>query len=422
MEFKRHLASRLEAFRDKLLFISGPRQSGKTFLVQHILKPDLELNMDVSADRLRFKKMPEEAIAWYQREWGDFPKTASARAKPLIFIDEIQKVKGWRNLIKGSYDKTRHAINYVASGSSAFELRKQDKGDSLAGRAIWLTLFPLSFREYIQSICPTLPLPESWKARDSLIDKFRLLLPHQKQLRALWDDYAHYGSYPENLLRQDEDFLKQWLSDYQAAMLDRDLKDLHLGKDVERVYQVYELLLEGLGSTYSLRSLAETLGVSPNTVKSDILALKQVLWGYELGVCQLSRAKQIRKEKKFFPMDFCFTRYQAPLETGGSFESVVAVLLYRGLYSEISTFRPALQLGFYRDYQQHEVDFVVRDKKNIYLGLECKRKRKQNTEGLKYFQKFKPLQSLLVVEEAGILEIANPISTVSIELLAACLE
>ncbi len=257
MQFKRHLAAQLPTFRDKLIFISGPRQSGKTFLLEHTLQPDLELNMDVSSDRLRFRRMPEEVIAWYERERGTFPKKENSRPKPLVFIDEIQKVKGWRNLIKGVYDKTHHAINYVASGSSAFELRKQDKGDSLAGRAVWLTLFPLSFREYIQSVNPDIPLPLPWKGKGSLLDAVRSLVAYQKSLRTLWNDYAHYGSYPENLLKKDEVFLKQWLSDYQAAMLDRDLKDLNLGKDVERVYQVYESLLQGLGSPYSLGGIAE---------------------------------------------------------------------------------------------------------------------------------------------------------------------
>src|SRR3990167_8599834 len=107
-------------------------------------------------------------------------------------------------------------------------------------------------------------------------------------------------------------------------MLDRDLKDLHLGKDVERIWQVYQLLLEGLGSTYSLRSLPETLQVSPNTIKNDLLALRQVLWGFELPVCVVSKAKQIRKEKKFYPIDFSFVNYTSDFEGGARFETQVA--------------------------------------------------------------------------------------------------
>ena len=58
-------------------------------------------------------------------------------------------------------------------------------------------------------------------------------------------------------------FYRQWLDYYLSAMLDRDLKDLHVAKDVERVYQGFQLLIEGMGSTYSLRNLAQTLrGIS----------------------------------------------------------------------------------------------------------------------------------------------------------------
>ena len=423
MAFERHLTKQLGLFKNKIIFISGPRQAGKTFLITHCLKPDFELNMDVASERLRFKKMPEEIINWYERSIGPFPKKENLSPKPLVFIDEIHKVKGWRNLMKGTYDKTHHVINYVASGSSAFELRKQDKGDSLAGRAVWFTLFPLSFREYVQSMAPEIDLAPAWKGKGLLREAIRSNFKHQKNLRGLWNIYAQHGSYPENLLQQNEIFLKQWLTDYQAAMLDRDLRDLNLGKDVERVYRVYELLLEGMGSTYSINSLAQTLGVSPNTIKSDIRALQQVLWGYDIPVCQISKAKQIRKEKKFYPMDFCFARYQTPLMEGAPFESTVACLLYRGLWPEISGFLPHFKLGFYRDYQQHEIDFVLRDKKSIAIAIECKLKVKHGTGHLPYFEKhFKPTESLLVIEEENIFSVNDKITSVSIEVFASCLE
>lgn len=420
MSIKRNISSKLALFKDKLLFVSGPRQVGKTFIINQDLKPQLSLNMDVARDRIAFKKCPDFITDWYKTNFGPLSQAETSN-KPVVFIDEIHKVSGWRNIIKGTFDKTSHAMRFVASGSSAFKLRKQDKGDSLAGRAIWLNLFPVSFGEYVRTFADDIQLGEPYKCETSLVESARKNLSHAKKLRELWNDYSEFGSFPENLVQKNKIFYKQWLEDYLSAMLERDMKDLHLAKDVERVYQVFELLLEGMGSTYSLRSIAENLSVSPNTVKNDVQTIKQVLWGFELPVALVSKAKQIRKEKKFYPMDFCFTAYKEPTIDGARFECMVACLLNRGLYEEISGFTAKYKLGYFRDYNQKETDFVVQKGKELVLAIECK--LKTGASNLRSFQKFKPKESILVVEEPGIFEaVGDNIHAISIELLAPCFE
>lgn len=417
MMIKRNIVNKFNHFKDKLVFIFGPRQSGKTFIVEHILKPQLSLNMDIAKDRVSFKQFPDFILDWYKNNRG------GDQTKPLIFIDEIHKVKGWRDIIKGTFDKTHEAISYIATGSSAFQLRRQDKGDSLAGRAIWLHLFPVSFREYLLSFAKDIVLFEPWKCEGSLVELARKNIQYDKRIREFWNDYVQYGSFAENLVRKDDVFYKQWLEDYLSAMLDRDLKDLHVAKDVERVYQVFQLLLEGLGSTYSLRSIAETLNASPNTIKNDINAIKQVLWGFDLPTIIVSKTRQIRKEKKFYPIDPCFTSYREPVMDGTRFECAVACLLRRGLYSETTGFTAKYSLGFFRDYNQKEVDFVIRKGKNIVLAIECKLKAKSGEGNLKMFSKHKPGETILLVEEEGVFEkIGDNIYAISIEFLAPCLE
>lgn len=417
MMIQRNILNKFSHFEGKLVFVSGPRQAGKTFIIENELKPLLSLNMDVARDRVIFKNLHDFMLRWYKDNIHD------SKIKPLVFIDEIHKVRGWRNIIKGTFDKTCDRINYIASGSSAFELRKQDKGDSLAGRAIWLHLFPVSFREYVSSFDESIALTKSWHCEGSLAALARQNVPNCKKLRALWNEYVKFGSFAENLVRKDEVFYKQWLEDYLSAMLERDLKDLHLAKDVERIYQVFELLLEGMGSTYSLRSISETLSVSPNTIKNDVHAIKQVLWGFEMQTAVVSKSRQIRKEKKFYPMDFCFTSYRDPVIDGARFECTAACLLHRGLYDETIGFTAKHSLGFFRDYNQKEVDFVIQKGKDAILAIECKLKARAGSDNLKSFSRFKPKEMVLLVEEPGIFEnIGENTYVASIELLAPCLE
>ncbi len=421
MIIKRNIINTLERFRGKLIVLSGPRQSGKTFVIKNNLSPDSILDMDIAKERLQFKQFPDFIIKWYETNIGRFPSSEVQR-KPLVFIDEIHKVRGWRDIIKGTVDKTSHAIDFIASGSSAFGLRKQDKGDSLAGRAFWLTLQPVTFREYVETRAPHLKLPEPWKPGNFLIESVRGMLSHKEELRSLWNEYFAFSSFPENLVKRDPIFYEQWLKDYISAMMDRDLKDLGVSKDVERVYQVYRLLMEGLGSTYSLRSISKTLYAAVDTIKSDLNALKKVLWGWELPVASVSKAKQIRKEKKFYPMDFCFADYSEPRSEGAKFECAVACLLRRALSGFSENIPDHITFGFYRDYSKREVDFIVSLKGRISLAMECKMSIVEDAKSLSSFAgQLKPLEAILAVNEAGVFEKADNYFIASIELLASAL-
>lgn len=422
MIIKRNIINVLDKFKDKLVVLSGPRQTGKTFVINNNFHPDLLLDMDVAPDRLSFKQAPNFFANWYEKTYGAPNGPRKPDSKPLVFIDEIHKIKGWRNLIKGTFDKLSNTMDFVVSGSSAFKIRKQDIGDSLAGRAFWFCLHPVTFREYVATCNPEIKLPAPWQPGKSLIENIRDVINNKKNLRKLWDEYYSFGSYPENLVKRDADFYKQWLIDYTSAMLDRDLKDLNTSKDVERVYQVFHLLMEGLGSTYSLNSIAKTLLTKPDTIKSDVSALKQVLWGWELPVAVLSKAKQIRKEKKFYPIDFCFVDYAKPLMDGAKFETATACLLRRTLCGFREGYESGISFGFYRDYNKKEVDFVVFSKGKLYLAVECKMNMKADVSNLISFaEKFRPDEAVMVVDDEGIFEKRDNHYIVSIELLASVL-
>ncbi|MBI4366301.1 MAG: ATP-binding protein [Deltaproteobacteria bacterium] len=414
MELHRQLAQQIPHFRDKLIIIYGPRQVGKTYLITRTLRPNLILNMDVAAERAQCKDLPTFITQWYGREVGPFPDPhtgamTTPAVKPVVFLDEIHKVRGWRDILKGTFDKTAHAIQYVASGSSAFQLRQQEKGDSLAGRAIWLPMHPVTFREYVMTVATDLRLPPPWEAGRPLHDTIRAVWPQHAHLRSLWDTYARFGGFPENLVRQDPVFFEQWLTDYIQAMLDRDLKDLHAARDVDRVHQVFRLLLGGSGSTYSLRSIAATLHVAPDTVKGDVAAIRQVLWGFEVAPAALSLARQIRKEKKFYPVDPCFYGYLRDDVGAARFECTVACALHRAL--------PPADIGYYRDYTHREIDFIVGDRRRPLIAIECK--LQPHVHHLTAFaQTVQPREAFLVVAAPGIFEPRNDYSIVSIELIA----
>ncbi|QQR79761.1 MAG: ATP-binding protein [Deltaproteobacteria bacterium] len=408
MSIPRLLQSQFPHFLGKLIFIYGPRQVGKTFIITEYFKPDWHLNMDIAEDRKIFREFPSRLKNWIETQVG-LKKTISFKDRKVVFIDEVHKVKGWRNLLKGAFDQSGHLVQLVASGSSAVQLRKQDQGDSLAGRAAWLEMTPVTFREYVLSRMD-IKLPPVWNfQKDLLSDHVRKVLPFQKELRLHWENFSRFGSFPDNLVSQSQEFYSQWLKDYTQAMLERDLKDLHMARDVDRVHHVFELLLEGVVTPYAIRSIAQALEVSPDTIKKDIRAIQTVMWGSDVETSHLSRSRQIRKEKKFYPSDWCFLDYVLPQAEGARFECQVVNLFQRTTAKQC--------MGYYRDYEKREVDVVIRDRKNIYLAAEVKTKPASNH--LSYFvRQFSPREAFLIVEAPGIFEKRDDYFVVSAELLA----
>ena len=117
----RYVKNNIEAdLADRMVFIGGPRQVGKTTLALSLLDPDQDesspayLNWDVLADR--------ENILAERLPWG----------QPRVIFDEIHKYTRWRNLMKGLYDKNKSAISFIVTGSARLDYYRKG-GDSLQG-------------------------------------------------------------------------------------------------------------------------------------------------------------------------------------------------------------------------------------------------------------------------------------------------
>jgi len=114
--------------KTKMVFISGPRQVGKTTLTKSILKNSTSyLNWDIPAHR--------QAILQRQlplaRQWC---------------FDEIHKYKAWRDYLKGIYDEFHQEHEILVTGSARLDMLRRS-GDSLQGRYHHLRLHPLSVKE-----------------------------------------------------------------------------------------------------------------------------------------------------------------------------------------------------------------------------------------------------------------------------------
>ena len=123
--------------KKKMVFLSGPRQGGKTTFAKKLLQdehadPSRYLNWDSAIDR-------ENII----RE--QFPAGPG-----LLVLDEIHKYSRWRQVVKGLFDKRKDEIRILVSGSGRLDYYRHG-GDSLQGRYHFYRLHPLTFKEIISA-------------------------------------------------------------------------------------------------------------------------------------------------------------------------------------------------------------------------------------------------------------------------------
>ncbi len=117
----------LSDLKEKMLFLAGPRQVGKTTLAKSLFSDFDYLNWDIDYHRSRI-----------------LAKTF--QSSHLWIFDEIHKYKSWRNYLKGIYDDLGSKQKIVVTGSAKLDILRKG-GDSLQGRYHFLRLMPLSYKE-----------------------------------------------------------------------------------------------------------------------------------------------------------------------------------------------------------------------------------------------------------------------------------
>src|SRR3990167_10647912 len=125
--------------RGKSILLLGPRQTVKTTLVREQLHPDIAYSFAIVATRQRYEKNPALLEAELIEQIKSFVDLHSK--KPLIFIDEVQKIPRVMDIVQHLIDDSQ--AQFILSGSSARKLTTGHDLNLLPGRVIVFTMTPL---------------------------------------------------------------------------------------------------------------------------------------------------------------------------------------------------------------------------------------------------------------------------------------
>lgn len=328
----------VQDLEEKMVFLGGPRQVGKTTLALNLLGDGAcethpaYLNWDDIAARKSLLR-------------GALPPDQN-----LIILDEIHKYKGWRSLVKGFYDVNKSSRRFLVTGSARLDHYRRG-GDSLQGRYHYHRLHPFSLYEVN-------PKPTSAD------------LQHLLQ----------FGGFPEPFCKGNARHWRRWQKERQSRVVQEDLVNLENVKEVAQIDLLATILPERVGSMLSVNNLREDLSVAFETVDRWITILENLYFCFRIQPYGLPKLRAAKKEKKLYMWDWSLCD-----DAGARFENLVACNLLKYCHFIEDGEGERMELRFVRDSIGRELDFVVLRNNQPEFAVECKTGERDISRNVAYF-------------------------------------
>ncbi len=333
----------------KAIVVTGPRQVGKTTLIESILEKTNYLLLD-----------------------GDDPKTRTLLREPnteqirailgnykFVFIDEAQRIEGIGLTMKIITDRFKD-VQLFASGSSSFDLSNKIN-EPLTGRKWEYCLFPISWEEY---------------------ENHHGFLYAEQQL----ENRLLYGFYPDVLNNSGDEI--NVLRNLMNSYLYRDILSYADIRKPEVLDKLVQALALQVGNEVNYSELAQIVNVDKNTINKYIDILQKGYVIFKLQSFSRNIRNEIKTNRKIYFYDNGIRNMIIgnfnPLELRTDKGALWENFLISERVKQIEYKQSLAHIYFWRTKQQQEVDFVEEKSGQIY-GYEFKWNKKKNSRLPKTF-------------------------------------
>jgi predicted AAA+ superfamily ATPase len=334
----------LDDLRSKMVFISGPRQVGKTTLAKTVLSDHFPsgryLDWDLDEDRQDILK----------KRWDSDDK--------LLIFDELHKFPKWKTWIKGIYDVSHESHAFLVTGSARLDIYRRG-GDSLLGRYHPWRLHPFTLDELPKGVSPE--------------EGFQRLMT--------------LGGFPEPFISGDERVARRWRRERFDRVLREDIRDLESIRNIQLLGLFVDMLRQRVGSLITLSNIATDLQISPKTAKVwlDVLERMYLLFTVRPYTKSLPRAV-LKPPKVYF-----FDNGDVLAGEGERFENLVATSLLKRLHFLEDRDGYRYELRYLRDKEGREIDFVIIKENRLEELIEAKWSDDEISKSLLYYaERLKP--------------------------------
>lgn len=327
--------------------VLGPRQSGKTTLVQMAFPDKVYYSLEDPDVRMAAETDPRGFL-------NNLPEGG--------ILDEIQRLPALLSYIQGIVDGSKQKGMFILTGSHQPDLQYA-VSQTLAGRTAILNLLPFSLAELKK-------YRETWEAFE-IMTKGTFPRVHEENLRPAG-----------------------FFNGYLQTYVERDVRALINLKNLSQFQRFIVLLAGRIGQIVNYSSLCNDIGVSATTVKNWISVLKASFIVFELPPYFMNVRKRVVKSPKIYFSDVGLAAFVLGIETadqlrrdplrGGLYENFVILEIIKGFCNQGK--RP--DLFFYRDTHGNEVDLLIR-RARVMIPVEIKSAATFTPDFLKGIDRFK---------------------------------
>lgn len=328
---------KFDFLKNKVISIIGPRRSGKTYFLLNVLRKSKNI-IYVDLEHSAFREITHKDFFEIISVFEEYFNTKVEK----VMIDEIQRLNDWESLVRSLLDSGYYLM---ISGSSS-KLLSKEIATQLRGRSITYLFLPLSFRECLDF-------------KNVERKKFFSISEKVKTIKLL-EEFLEWGGYPEILIYPEK--REKILREYFDTIFQKDFVERFEIVNTYVAKLIFEFILQNFSKEISLNKIS-------NFVSSKIgKNLKNVVYDYAeklpeslsvFFVEKFSKSVYERKSlgRKVYICDLGLaSALSIERDMGKRMENVVFLELLR----KTNTI-PLLEIFYFKDYQQNEVDFVLKE-------------------------------------------------------------
>ena len=323
----------------KVTCIVGPRRAGKTYYFFQLMKQpvkEVSLYLDFEDSALLTVKFDEV------QEIANLFTEITGKEPRYIFLDEIQNLDKWETAVRTLLDRTPY--NIFVTGSSS-KLLSREIATQLRGRSLTYVLLPFSFSEFLNA--------------KNVERKNVFTRVEQARIKNYLREYLELGGFPEVVLK--EDLREKILKEYFDTIFFRDFVERHELKSLGIARFIFSFVFQNFASEISVNKIVNFLKsegkkFGKNTVYSYVEKLQDTQAVFFVNRISGKIYVQESWPRKAYICD-------PGISTIFRFSEDIGKLMENAVFLELKRKQnenPLLEIYYYRDYQQREVDFVLK--------------------------------------------------------------
>jgi predicted AAA+ superfamily ATPase len=329
----------------QMIFLSGPRQVGKTTTSLEA-SSESPIHYYFNWDNEDHRKLIIEGPSAIAKE----ARLDEVRGTlPILVFDEIHKYRNWKRFLKGFFDTYEKKCRILVTGSARLDVYKRG-GDSLMGRYFLYHLHPLSIREITDPSVPHQEIRNPCPINDT---DYEALL--------------NYSGFPEPYLKRSKSFFNHWKRLRIEQLFREDLRDLSRVQEISQIQLLAEILQEEAPPALNHSTLATKIKVSAPTLHRWIELLKNLFFCFTIQPWSKNLNRSLIKEPKIYLWNWALIE-----DKGARLENLVASHLYKAVQFWTDQGFGEYSLYYLRDKDKRKVDFLVTKDRKPWFIVETK--------------------------------------------------